>query len=72
MQGIEAPPTDLGDDVTVPVGALRGLIANLAIEVAPDYNGMISQGLMVAAAEGLKAMIHLGNHIGDSKNHPIS
>ena len=26
----------LGDEVTVPTGALRGIIANMAIEVAPD------------------------------------
>ena len=35
----------LGDDVTIPTGALRGLIANMAIEVAPDYNGIISARL---------------------------
>ena len=58
---------DLGDEVTIPVGALRGLIANLAIEIAPDYNGIISQGLVVAAEAGYKAMLHLGNRIGATK-----
>ena len=53
----------LGDDVTIPVGALRGLIANMAIEVSPDYNGTISQGLVIAAAEGLKVMRRLGQSI---------
>lgn len=47
---------NLGDEVTVPPGALRGIIANLAIEVAPDYNGTISEGLVRAAAEGLRTM----------------
>ena len=44
-QGIQLGYTvvsDLGDEVTIPTGALRGLIANMAIEVAPDYNGVVS------------------------------
>ena len=55
--------SSLGDEVTVPVGALRGLIANMAIEVAPDYSGVISPGLVTAASEGLKAMRRLGQTI---------
>ena len=51
---------NLGDEITVPVGALRGMIANLAIEVAPDYNGEISAGLQKAAIEGMVAMRRLG------------
>lgn len=53
----------LGDEVTIPAGALRGLIANMAIEVAPDYNGTIAPGLVSAATEGLKAMRRLGQRI---------
>lgn len=52
--------SDLGDTVTVPTGALRGIIANMAIEVAPDYNGQITDGLRIAADEGLKTMRLLG------------
>jgi len=52
--------SNLGDEITIPVGALRGLIANMAIEVAPDYNGEVSQGLQKAAIEGMKAMRRLG------------
>ena len=52
--------SDLGDDVTIPPGALRGLIANLAIEVAPDYNGVVTPALQRAAVEGLKVMQKLG------------
>lgn len=52
--------SDLGDTVTVPTGALRGIIANMAIEVAPDYNGQITEGLRIAADEGLKTMRLLG------------
>jgi len=51
---------NLGDEVTVPPGALRGIIANLAIEVSPDYNGTISQGLVAAAQAGLEAMRKIG------------
>ncbi len=55
-----SPVSDLGDEVTIPSGAIRGLIANMAIEVSPDYNGTITPGLVTAAAEGLKAMRKLG------------
>jgi hypothetical protein len=51
---------NLGDEVTIPLGALRGLIANLAIEISPDYNGIVSTGLATAAIEGLKAMRMIG------------
>ena len=58
--------SDLGDTVTVPTGALRGIIANMAIEVAPDYNGVITPGLQIAAAEGFAAMRMLGQRIPSS------
>lgn len=58
--------TDLGDDVTVPIGALRGLIANLAIEIAPDYNGTISAGLIKAADRGMNAIRQLGQSVPTS------
>ena len=53
----------LGDTVTVPTGALRGIIANMAIEVAPDYNGQVTDALRIAADEGLKTMRLLGQRI---------
>lgn len=52
--------SDLGDTVTVPTGALRGIIANMAIELAPDYNAPVSEGLLVAASAGLKTMRLIG------------
>jgi hypothetical protein len=55
--------SDLGDAVTVPTGALRGIIANMAIEVAPDYNGQISPGLAKAAKEGLQTMRLIGQTV---------
>lgn len=60
--------TDLGDDVTIPTGALRGLIANLAIEVSPDYGGVVSQGLVKAARDGFQTMRLLGQRIAATKN----
>jgi len=65
---------NLADEITIPSGALRGLIANMAIEVAPDYGGEITQGLVVAASDGLKAMRKLGQVIVTSaypSNLPI-
>lgn len=55
--------SDLGDTVTVPNGALRGIIANMAIEVAPDYGGQVTEGLRIAAADGMRVMRLLGQSI---------
>ncbi len=52
--------TDLGDDVTVPIGALRGVIANVAIEIAPDFEGQISTALAAAAVKGLRTIRLIG------------
>ena len=59
--------TDLGDEVTIPTGALRGLIANMAVEVAPDYNGIVSAGLAKAARDGFNTMRMLGQSMGKSR-----
>lgn len=55
--------SDLGDTVTIPAGALRGLIANMAIEVAPDYGGVVSEALVLAARQGLQTMRTIGQII---------
>lgn len=47
---------NVADEVTVPDGAIRGIVANLAIEVAPDYGGKVSAALVKQADEGLKVM----------------
>lgn len=60
--------TDLGDEVTIPTGALRGLIANLAIEVSPDYGGVVSRGLVKAARDGFQTMRVLGQRISTTRN----
>jgi len=57
---------DLSDEVTVPLGALRGVIYNMAVEVAPDYNGVISQALSHVAKESMKVMRLIGQSIPTS------
>lgn len=52
--------TNVADEVTVPAGAMRGIIANLAIEIAPDYNGMVSPALAESARTGLITLKRLG------------
>ena len=59
--------SNLGDDVTIPTGALRGLIANMAIEVAPDYNGIVSAGLAKAARDGFNTMRLVGQSMGRTR-----
>jgi len=50
----------LGDDVTIPVGALRGLIYNLARDLVPEFGGEFSQLAEDIAQSGLKTMRKLG------------
>lgn len=61
--------TNLGDQITIPTGALRGLIANLAIEMAPDFGGQITAGLQRAAVEGLNTMRKLSRAVQITR-HP--
>lgn len=58
--------TDLGEDITIPTGALRGLIANLGVEMAPEFGGVISEALGVRAINGIKTMRRLGISLGAS------
>jgi hypothetical protein len=54
---------NISDVVTVPDGALRGIIANVAIEVSPDYGGSISEALVRQAREGLKTLRKIGSKV---------
>ena len=49
------------------LGYTVGLIANMAVEVAPDYSAPISEALAVAAREGLNAMRMLGQTMAGSR-----
>lgn len=57
---------NVSDIVTIPDGALRGLISNLAIEMAPMYGGKVSTALIKQASEGLVAMRRLGCRVGQA------
>lgn len=57
---------NLADEITIPSGALRGLIANVAIEMAPEFGGVVSEALAVRALSGLKTMRNLGITMGPS------
>jgi hypothetical protein len=57
----------LDDVLTVPAGALRGIVANMAIEVAAQYGGTISETLVVSAKQGMDAMKKLGQQIVSSR-----
>lgn len=74
MSALEATGIRLGytnvdnvsDEMTVPPGAIRGIIANMAVEAASDYNVSVSPSLGRQAQEGLKAMRRLGQNLGRS------
>jgi hypothetical protein len=55
------------DEVTIPTGALRGLIANMAVEVSSDYGGVISEALVVAARQGKQTMRLIGQKISKTR-----
>lgn len=52
--------SNLSDEVTIPPGAIRGVVANMAIEVAPDYGGLVTPELVSQASKGMDAMLILG------------
>ena len=54
--------TNLGDQITVPAGAIMGMIANIAIMVAPQFDVPIPQGLAEKARVGLSAMRKLSRN----------
>lgn len=64
MAAIEVVGVDLGytpittgtQQVTIPPGAIRGLIANMAVEVAPDFGKSVKPELVEQAKKGYHAM----------------
>lgn len=68
MEALEAENVILGytpvsnpaDEVTIPAGAIRGLVANMALEVAPDYGKSTPPELQQQAMDGLRVMRRLG------------
>lgn len=55
--------SNLGDEVTVPPGALTGIIANMAIQSVPYYGGIVTPELALTAREGMHAMRLVGQII---------
>ena len=58
--------TTLADEITIPTGALRGLIFNLALDLAPEYDGQVTAALADAARAGMETMRKLGVAMGAS------
>jgi hypothetical protein len=54
------PCEHITDYVTIPDGALRGLIANLAIDLAAKFGMQVSASLGEQARQGMDAMLRLG------------
>jgi hypothetical protein len=52
--------SNLAETVTVPAGALQGVISNVAIIVAPQFDATVSQALVKKAQDGMEAMLKLG------------
>jgi hypothetical protein len=58
---------DTGDTITVPDGALMGIIANVAIMMAPTFSATISPGLIAKAKVGMMAMRKLGVSMSEAE-----
>lgn len=60
------PVCNIADVVSIPDGAIRGLVANLAIELAPQFGGRVSGALVQQAATSLNVMYKMGVQVGIS------
>jgi len=58
--------SSLGDVITVPPGAIQGIIKNLALELAPQFDVAVPPELFAQAAMTMGTLEHLGVHNGDS------
>jgi hypothetical protein len=62
-KGVELGYTDVAspsEEITVPAGVLSGIITNLAIRIAPQYGGHISEALVASAMAGMNAIYAAG------------
>lgn len=57
----------LNDPITIPRGAVNGLIANMAVLVAPEYGGVVTDTLVQQAVSGMRTMRILGQRIPRSR-----
>lgn len=56
--------TSVTDTITIPGGAVNGLIKNVAMQIAPQFDRPISMTLVEQARKGLKVMSDLGINLG--------
>jgi len=52
--------TDLGDEITIPPGAVMGLIKNVALTMISQFGATADQQLRIDAKFGMEAMRELG------------
>lgn len=57
--------SDLGDTITVPAGAMEGIVANVALKVASQFGAPIPPSLPQRAQEGMNTLEHLGVTVGE-------
>jgi len=57
-------PNDL---ITVPAGAINGIIYNVALQLSTTYDVTVTPELAVKASQGLNVMIKLGSPLHGSK-----
>lgn len=72
--GVRIPWVELtnpADKVHTPAGAINGIIANVAMRVANQYDVQVSATLADAAAKGYEVMLKLGVKVG-KQNFPSS
>lgn len=51
--------TSTTDEITIPDGAINGLVFNLAIRLAPQFGKIVDQTLRDNARDGIDAMRHI-------------
>lgn len=58
--------SNMSDSVTIPTGALLGVIANMAVQCAPEYDGVVSPETVQQALDGMKTLRMIGQSIPTS------
>lgn len=59
-----------GDEITVPLGAIRWMKVALAIELAPKYDAAVTNTMAMKAREAYKAVLNLAIDNADSEYPP--
>jgi len=54
------PVTNVADVITVPAGAILGIISNVAVVIAPIYGQQVSPALGVSAERGVRTLQKIG------------